>query len=68
MKDPHGGDTYWISDDTDDEYEEGGDTSAVKDGYVSVTPIQLDMTHYDLLVEMRSRDVDGKLTKTLKLD
>jgi 5'-nucleotidase len=67
MKDPHGGDTYWIADETDDEYEEGSDTNAVNDGCVSVTPIQLDMTHYDLLVEMRSRDIDGKLTKALKL-
>ena len=67
MKDPHGNDTYWITGATEDEYEEGSDTGAVNDGYASVTPIQLDMTHYDLLVDMRSRDVDSKLTKALKL-
>jgi 5'-nucleotidase len=67
MKDPRGGDIYWITGGTEDEYEEGGDTGAVNDGYVSVTPIQLDMTHYDLLVEMRSGDIDSKLTGALKL-
>ena len=67
-KDPHGGDTYWIAGDREDEYEEGSDTGAVNDGCVSVTPMQLDMTHYDFLVEMRSRDVDIKLTKSLKLE
>jgi 5'-nucleotidase len=68
VKDPHGNDSYWITGATGYEYEEGGDVSAVNDGYVSVTPIQLDMTHYDLLVDMRSRDVDSKLTRTLKLE
>jgi 5'-nucleotidase len=67
-KDPHGGDTYWIAGDREDEYEEGSDTGAVNDGCVSVTPMQLDMTHYDFLVEMRSRDADIKLTKSLKLE
>jgi 5'-nucleotidase len=32
--------------------EEGTDVQAVRDGYVAVTPVQLDMTHYDKLREV----------------
>jgi 5'-nucleotidase len=67
MKDPYGNDTYWIAGRSVEEHEEGTDITAVKDGYVSVTPLQLDMTQYDILVEMRSRDVDKKFAKTLNM-
>jgi 5'-nucleotidase len=32
--------------------EEGTDISAVRTGYVSVTPLHLDLTHYKAVVEM----------------
>ena len=53
-KDPSGRDYYWIG---------GGmatwsgaadsDFQAIEDGYVSVTPLHLDLTNYDLLEEIR---------------
>lgn len=55
MKDPWGRDIYWIG---------GGhvtwsggadsDFQAVRDGYISVTPLHVDMTNYRLLDEVRS--------------
>jgi 5'-nucleotidase len=45
--------------------EEGADVTAVKSGYVSVTPICLDMTHYELLGEMRAKGVDATLNDFL---
>lgn len=55
MKDPWGREIYWIG---------GGhvtwsggadsDFRAVRDGYVSITPLHVDMTNYDLLESVRS--------------
>jgi 5'-nucleotidase len=47
--------------------EEGSDVTAVGEGYVSVTPICLDMTHYELLDEMRGKEVDAELNSSLTL-
>ena len=54
MKDPWGRDIYWIG---------GGhvtwsggadsDFQAVKDGYISVTPLHVDLTNYELLEVVR---------------
>jgi 5'-nucleotidase len=67
MKDPHGNDSYWIVGEISDERREGTDVTAVNDGYVSVTPISMDMTDYDLLVEMRSGALDKKFDKSLNI-
>jgi len=55
MKDPWGRDIYWIG---------GGhvtwtggaesDFQAVQDGYISLTPLHVDMTNYELMDEVRS--------------
>jgi 5'-nucleotidase len=49
--DPRGGTYYWIEEGLNDWDINGGDSDyeAVMDGYVSVTPIQPDMTNYDAL-------------------
>jgi 5'-nucleotidase len=67
MKDPHGNDGYWVGGEISDERLEGTDVTAVNDGYVSVTPINLDMTDYALLEEMRSRSLDQKFDKSLNI-
>jgi 5'-nucleotidase len=66
-KDPNGGDIYWIAGRPSDTHEEGSDVTAVTDGYISVTPLHLDMTRYDLLADMRDRNVDTTLAKSLNL-
>jgi 5'-nucleotidase len=67
MKDPHGTDSYWIAGEASDEHCEGTDVTAVRDGYVSVTPISMDMTDYDMLVEMRSEELEKKFDKSLNI-
>jgi 5'-nucleotidase len=67
MKDPNGADAYWIAGKSEDVHEEGTDVTAVTDGYVSVTPIRMDMTDYDLLDKLRSADAASALAKTLNL-
>jgi len=54
MKDPWGKDIYWIgggritwTGDADSDFR------ATSDGYISVTPLHMDMTNYDLLEDVR---------------
>jgi 5'-nucleotidase len=49
--DPRGGAYYWIEEALDEYHPDGGrtDYEAVKEGYVSVTPLQPDMTAYGVL-------------------
>jgi 5'-nucleotidase len=55
LSDPHGKPIYWI---TAEQFgwmlEEGTDYWAVYHGYVSITPLQLDMTNYRALEELKS--------------
>jgi 5'-nucleotidase len=60
-KDPHGREYYWISGDPLNEaaaLEAGTDLEAVAEGYVSITPIHLDMTEHALLTELRSWEAE----------
>lgn len=66
MKDPHGKDCYWIAGRIEDKMEEGTDVTAVAEGYVSVTPIHIDMTSYDTLGEMQIKGVEDQLNESLK--
>jgi 5'-nucleotidase len=61
IMDPDGGIRCLIGGRTKDIDEEGSDVTAARDGYVSITPVRLDMTHYGLLDEMRSRDAGAVL-------
>jgi 5'-nucleotidase len=49
--DPRGGAYYWIEEALDEYHPDSGrtDHEAVKEGYVSVTPLQPDMTAYEVL-------------------
>lgn len=65
MKDPHGRDCFWISGKIDDVIDEGTDVTAVKQGFISVTPIHMDMTLYSLLEKMKTSGVENRLTGAL---
>ena len=67
IKTPFGDDVYWIAGNRQDNTEEGTDVTAVNEGYISVTPLQLDMTQYDLVVEMRLQELDKKLGRSLNM-
>ena len=48
--DPYGQTFYWLASDTKPIfYEQGTDLEAVKDGYISITPLRFDMTNYKIL-------------------
>jgi 5'-nucleotidase len=54
-KDPFGRDYYWIGGGPPGgEGEPGTDLHAVADHYVSVTPVQLDLTNHDLIEHVAS--------------
>ena len=60
-KDPRGKSYYWIGGDAPTGViEEDTDFGAIKDGYVSVTPLQLDLTAYQIQDELRSLKWDPK--------
>lgn len=52
--DPRGNAYYWIEEALDEYHPDSGrsDHEAVKDGYVSVTPLQPDMTAYEVLEQL----------------
>jgi 5'-nucleotidase len=61
-RDPRGNVYYWIGGDVPTGVpEEGTDVGALDSGYVSVTPLQLDLTAYDPLAEMEKawRQLNG---------
>jgi len=58
--DPMGRSYYWLGgDDPVDVHEEGTDVSAIADGCVSVTPVQLDLTDYRVVEALRGAGFAG---------
>lgn len=54
VSDPRGRQRYWISlAGEGDDAGEGTDFDAVKNGYVSVTPLQVDMTRHELISQVK---------------
>jgi 5'-nucleotidase len=52
--DPRGRPYYWIGGEAPTGVsEEGTDFGAIKSGYVSITPLQLDLTAREAIVEMK---------------
>jgi 5'-nucleotidase len=49
LRDPHGRAYYWVSGRPEDQLVEGCDVWALANGYVSITPVHMDMTHYPSL-------------------
>ncbi len=57
--DPHGKPYFWIGGQGPTwEREQGTDYSAVEEGYVSLTPLMVDLTHYGLHQEMKTLERD----------
>lgn len=56
-KDPWGRAYFWITGQMtrDFEQEPDSDLRALKDGYVSITPVHFDLTHYDAMPALRQR-------------
>ena len=67
--DPRGSKYYWIGSGEAPHVDQGGDTDymAVRDGYISVCPLHLDLTHYESLETLR-QDWEGDLEGALALE
>jgi 5'-nucleotidase len=62
--DPRGRAYYWIEEGENNwEPHDRSDYQAVRDGYVSVTPLQPDMTDYKALAALESRGLDAEVLK-----
>ena len=60
MKDPWGREIFWIGGGAI--HWTGGDDSdhhAVAEGYISITPLHMDLTNYDLLETVRGWSLEG---------
>ena len=54
MKDPRGNSYYWMGGGIKEEVQDPeSDVAAARDGFISVTPIHLDLTDYHLIDEYR---------------
>jgi len=59
-QDPMGRSYYWLGgDDPIDVHEEGSDVSAIRDGCISVTPVQLNLTDHGTLERFRAAPFPG---------
>ncbi|BAT71292.1 5'-nucleotidase [Thermosulfidibacter takaii ABI70S6] len=63
LRDPRGNIYYWIGGfpvDEDPQLGNGDDTDivAVKQGYVSITPVKLEMTHFEFLEKIRETKIE----------
>jgi 5'-nucleotidase len=62
--DPHGNPYYWIGGDAPTGVaEDGTDFGALKSGYISVTPLQLDLSAFAVHQELQSWDWDFRTTR-----
>nr|MEE4268520.1 5'/3'-nucleotidase SurE [Candidatus Krumholzibacteria bacterium] len=58
--DPHGKPYFWIGGQGPTwSRNEGSDYNATQDGFVSLTALMVDLTHYGLLQEMKTLERDG---------
>jgi 5'-nucleotidase len=58
-QDPSGRTYYWLGGETPEEdFSPGTDTRTIVDGYISVTPIHLDLTAPDLLQKVREWGIE----------
>ncbi len=59
--DPRGRPYYWIGGmEPEGSLDEGTDTAAISNGFISVTPIHFDLTHRPLVEELRSWRLDAE--------
>ncbi len=67
--DPRGRKYYWVGSGEAEHIEQSADTDymTVKEGYVSITPLHLDLTHRGFL-EVLQRDWQGQLDEAVRAD
>jgi len=53
LRDPKGNEFFWVSGNPKNRLDEGSDVTAVSEGFISVTPIHLDLTDYPAIDALR---------------
>ncbi|MGC9372195.1 MAG: 5'/3'-nucleotidase SurE [Thermovirgaceae bacterium] len=53
LLDPKGNEFFWVCGNPEDRLDEGSDVTAVSEGYISVTPIHMDLTDYTEMDTLR---------------
>jgi len=67
--DPRGIPYYWLKGNFKEiEGEKGSDVEAVREGYVSITPVYLDLTNYKFFHRLKSSRLEEKLLKEYNID
>lgn len=61
-KDPHNGEYYWLTGSffNDEPDSEDTDESALRDGYVSIVPVNVDLTSYKSIGDLNKWDLNGE--------
>jgi len=56
--DPRGQEYYWMGGEIiEEEQKEDSDVCAIRDNYISITPVHFDLTHYNLIEEVKTWDI-----------
>jgi len=63
---PSGERVYWIGGNIEDDMTEGTDVCAIADGYVSVTPVHMEMTSFDAYKECKDAGMDNFLENCVR--
>lgn len=62
-KDPRGNSYYWlgggVAQNENEQQDCNCDVCSIQDGYISITPIHLDLTDYEFIEEFRSSNIDS---------
>ncbi|MDO5116213.1 MAG: 5'/3'-nucleotidase SurE [Synergistaceae bacterium] len=66
VKTPFGGEAYWVGGRIYDELHENTDVRAIADGYVSLTPVHLELTCFSALDAAKSGTMEAELSAALK--
>lgn len=66
IRTPFGGDAYWVGGSIHDKMEPGTDVWAVKNGYVTVTPVHLEMTSFKALEDAAGTEFEPAVFGALK--
>lgn len=65
IKTPFGGEAYWIGGNIEDDMSEGTDVWAIANGYVSVTPVHMEMTSFGTHKTCKEIGMEAFLDKIL---
>lgn len=67
VRSPFGEERYWLGGHIEDDMSEGTDVQAVSLGYVSITPLHMDMTNFEAYENCKKNGMEETLAAKLKM-